>query len=61
MTGKFLSRNEISFCLDYQCVKKKWATIEKFLEELNFFLGFKFQEVNKIECAFESLLCDFWF
>lgn len=42
-------------------LKKKWATIEKFLEELNFFLGFKFQEVNKIECAFESLLCDFWF
>lgn len=36
-------------------LKKKKATTENFLEELNFLLGFKFQEVNKIECAFENL------
>lgn len=46
----FLS--ELAACLKK---KKKRAITENFLEELNFLLGFKFQEVNKIECAFENL------
>lgn len=61
MTGKFLRRHQISFRLSQQHVKKKKKSYyRKLLEELNFLVGFKFQEANKIACAFESLQCDFW-